>query len=147
VKEKLYNYCLSLIDEKIDSIRSALNSVTEAVNNETKSTVGDKHETSRAMMQLEQEKLSKQLNQLLDQKRELQRLDISSGSKVIKKGSLVKTDKGYIFLSIALGKIIFEQETVFTVSALSPIGIQLLGLKIKDTAKLNDTVYLIEEIQ
>jgi hypothetical protein len=147
VKEKLYNYCLSLIDEKIDSIRSALNSVTEAVNNETKSTVGDKHETSRAMMQLEQEKLSKQLNQLLDQKRELQRLDISPGSNVIKKGSLVKTDKGYIFLSIALGKIIFEEETVFTVSALSPIGIQLLGLKIKDTAKLNDTVYLIEEIQ
>jgi hypothetical protein len=147
VKEKLYNYCAQLLDQKIEVTKTALRSANDAANVETKSSVGDKHETSRALMQLEQEKLSRHLSQLLNQKTELSKLDIKSPSNTVKKGSLVKTDKGYIFLSIALGKIIFEEETIFTVSALSPIGVQLLGLKEKDVADLNGTKYKIESIQ
>ena len=147
MKEQLYNYCLQLLDQKIELIKASLNSAGEAANNETKSSVGDKHETARAMMQLEQENLSKHLSQLLNQKTELLKLDISPSTGVVKKGSLVKTDKGLIFLSVALGKQLFEGETIFTVSALSPIGMQMLGLKVKDMADLNGTKYMIESIQ
>lgn len=147
MKEKIYSFCKSLIDTKIAELQLALNAATEAANNETKSSVGDKHETARAMMQLEQEKITKQLNEALDQRTELDKIDISTSSSVIKKGSLVKTDKGFIFLSIGLGKLNIENETVIAVSPLSPLGAIILGLKENDTAKLNSASYLIESIK
>lgn len=61
LKQQLISDCTKKLQQQIVSLKQLLDEVTEAVNNETKSSVGDKHETSRAMMQLEQEKLGKQL--------------------------------------------------------------------------------------
>lgn len=43
------------------TLEEELNDIKEALFQDSKSTAGDKHETSRAMAQLEQEKLGKQL--------------------------------------------------------------------------------------
>ncbi len=147
MKEKIYKACLTLLLQKIEELRSALNAVTEAGNNETKSSAGDKHETGRAMMQLEQEKLTKQLNEVLEQRSELEKIDISINSSKIRKGSLIKTDKGYLFLSIGLGKINIDKENVFSISAQSPLGSKLMSLKENDVAEMNGVNYKIEMVQ
>ena len=60
MKLKIHSHCLQILNQKIEELSNALNTATESANNETKSSAGDKHETARAMMQIEQEKLGKQ---------------------------------------------------------------------------------------
>ena len=94
-------------------------------------------------MQLEQEKLTKQLNELLDQKSELEKIDITKISTQIAKGTLIQSDKGYLFLSIGLGKVIVDSEIVFIISPQSPLGLKLINKKEKDVVEMNDVKYTI----
>jgi hypothetical protein len=52
---------------------------------------------------------------------------------VISKGSLVRTNRGIIFLAVALGKISVGSVDVITLSPRSPLGSKLLGLKPGDS--------------
>jgi transcription elongation GreA/GreB family factor len=146
LKEKIYNSCISLLDEKIISLKSSLQDLEDGSENDAKSSAGDKHETARAMMQIEQEKMGKQLNEALDQKSILEKIDITINSSQVNKGSLVKTNKGYLFLSVAIGKISIDEENVIVLSPQSPLGINLMGLKVNDATQINDTNYIIEGI-
>lgn len=119
---------------------------TEAANNETKSSAGDKHETSRAMMQLEQEKLGKQLKELEEQRSELEKIDISKPSVQIAKGTFIQSDKGFLFISIGLGKISVDGKTVFAISPQSPLGLKLLGKKENDVVEMNAVNYTIQKL-
>lgn len=146
MKQKIYNHCLQILNTKIEALNSALASATESANNETKSSAGDKHETARAMMQLEQEKLSKQLTELLEQKSELKKIDITKSSAQIAKGTLIQSDKGFLFLSIGLGKIVVDEKTVFAISPQSPLGKLLLGKKENDVVEMNGVKYSIQKL-
>lgn len=66
-----------------------------------KSTAGDKHETALAILQIEQENVNRQLENLLSQKHTIQKIDRATRGKQVANGALVKTSKGYLFLSIA----------------------------------------------
>ncbi|MDQ2862826.1 MAG: GreA/GreB family elongation factor, partial [Bacteroidota bacterium] len=66
---------------------------------------------------------------------------------IVVMGSLVKTDEGYLFMSVALGKAVVEGITFTTLSPQSPLGKQLMGLKVKDTAVINNKGYYIEGIE
>ena len=146
LKQEIYNHCLRLINQKIEELNSALVNATEAANNETKSTAGDKHETARAMMQLEQEKLGHQLKELLAQKSEFEKIDISKPSLQIAKGTLIQSDKGFLFLSIGLGKIVVKGKTIFAISAQSPLGIKLMAKKENDVVEMNGARYTIQKL-
>jgi len=124
----------------------ALASVNEAANNETKSTAGDKHETAKAMMQLEQEKLSKQLAILNLQLNDLQKIDVTKKHSVISNGSLVKTNNGMLFIGVGLGKIKVNETDVVAISFLSPLASLLIGKKNNDTVKLNEISFTISDI-
>lgn len=145
-KQKVYQECLQVVNGKIDGLQKALNDLKESISNETKSTAGDKHETARAHLQIEQENISRQLKEVLDQKAVLDQTDFSIESTAVIKGSLVKTSKGYLLVSIAAGKLQVAGITVFALSPLSPLGARLMGQKAGDTVKMNDIHYAIEAI-
>ncbi|MBA3665746.1 MAG: hypothetical protein H0W61_16305 [Bacteroidetes bacterium] len=146
-KELIYLKCVEIIESKISELREAQAAISEAAGNESKSTAGDKHETGRAMLQLEQEKLGNQLKELQEQEAELKK--INPAHKMVKaaKGALVDTDKGFLFLSIGLGKIKTKEITAYALSLQSPLGAKLAGAKAKDKIEMNGVVYLIKEIQ
>lgn len=146
-KEKVYQQYLQLVIDKIISLESILNELNESAKNETKSTAGDKHETALAMLQIEQENTRKKLAEAFEQKTQLERIDIHKKSDSIIKGSLIKTDKGYFFLSLGLGKIIIEETTITALSIQSPLGTQLIGLKIQQSAAINNVQYIIRNIE
>jgi hypothetical protein len=146
LKEKIYAYCHQIIDKKIEDIRSAYENATESANNETKSTAGDKHETARAMMQLEQEKLGNQLKELREQKAELEKTDITKTPVQIAKGTLIQSDKGLLFLSIGLGKIIIDGKMVVAISPQSPLGQKLIGKKKSESTEINGVTYNIQDL-
>jgi hypothetical protein len=146
LKQKIYTRCCELLNEKIFSLRNSLLELEEGSENDTKSSAGDKHETARAMMQIEQEKLSKQLNDFLEQKTILEKIDLEAVHAQITKGSLVNTNNGILFVAIALGKITIEERSVVVLSPQSPLGLKLTGLKVNNSAEINGVKYIVERI-
>jgi hypothetical protein len=145
-KEKVYKACLSLVEEKLNMLETAYSELAEGAESDSKSSAGDKHETSRAMMQLEQEKIVAQMNEMLDQKDILDHTDIYSNLQWVGKGSLVKTDQCFLFICAALGRIRVEGIEVICLSPKSPLGKNLMGLKKGESTEVNKIVYRIEKI-
>jgi transcription elongation GreA/GreB family factor len=110
---------------------------------ETKSSAGDKHETGRAMIQLEMEKAGQQLSEVIWMKEVLNRIDIKKNNDVISLGSLIITTKGNYFLAISVGKISVESLDYFAISSQSPIGKQLLGKKVGEFIAFNQAKILV----
>lgn len=146
-KEQVYVQCMRIVTQRITDVQKTLNDLRESIVNETKSTAGDKYETARAMLHIEQENVTKQMTELLEQKTQLEKLSMIEASASVIKGSLVKTDRGYLFLSIALGKIKVGDQTVVALSPQSPLGKQLMGLKVGENTLMNGTMYTVEGIE
>ena len=146
LKQSIYHQFKQMLETKIHGLQAQLNDLKESTANETKSTAGDKYETARAMLQIEQDNTRRQLQEALEQQSTYNAIDSSISSNEIIRGSLVKTNKGYLFISIALGKIIVDGITIIALSPQSPLGKQLMGLHINDTTAINNISYTIEEI-
>lgn len=146
LKNILFQKCEDLVAQKIAVIKNSLNEVQKAANNETKSSAGDKHETGRAMAQLETEKLSNQLSEALKLKQVLNQIKPEQEHHLVGLGSLVFTNNGNFFLSVSLGKIELKEKNYFAISTLSPMGQLLLTKKEKESFSFNGKSYLIEAI-
>jgi hypothetical protein len=147
LKEKVYHHFFQLINDKISLLENKLKELKDIGSNETKSTAGDKHETALAMIQIEQENTRKQLKDALEQKALFEKIDPLKTAASIHKGSLIKTNHGYLFLSIALGKAKLEDMIVTALSPQSPLGIKLIGLQKNDFAEINNIRYQIESVE
>jgi transcription elongation GreA/GreB family factor len=145
-RQKIHAHCLRLLNDKIAELEKILEELSESAASDTKSSAGDKHETARAMIQIEQETTGKQLNEALEQKMLLEKIDSNLNSPQIIKGSVVKTNKGHLFLSIALGKISVDEKNVMAISPQSPLGKKLMGLRVGDTTTISGNNYFIESI-
>jgi len=125
------------LETKMNSLQSSFDDANSALTSETKSSAGDKHETGRAMAQLEQEKLSGQLANLVQLKEGLSRINPQDKFDTVQFGSIVETSNGFFFFSVGLGSFIIEETTVFSLSITSPIGQQLIGKKKNDEIQFN----------
>lgn len=145
-KIKLHQHCIDIVEQQLKGIIDALKDAQDGANNETKSSAGDKHETGRAMAQLETEKLTVQLSEANKLKTLFQKIDNTQQSNTALTGSLIKTNKGLFYLTVGLGKVAIENEIVFVISTASPIGKLLLNKKEKETFSFNNINYVIEKI-
>ena len=145
-KEKIYKSYLRILEDKIQLFQNILNELRESSSNETKSTAGDKYETALAMLHIEQENTNQQLKEAVKQKGLFSKIDPAVSTSTIINGSLIKTNRGYFFLSIALGKTVVDDITVIALSPHSPLGQKLMGLKVNDTTRINGMEYLIETV-
>lgn len=126
LKEALYHKIIELVETRLETIQKRFQELQYALNSETKSTAGDKHETGRAMVQLEMEKTGAQLAKVETELKLLQKLSLEASNKIAL-GSLVRTDNAWYFLSISVGVLTFENQAYFVISPVSPIGQLLLG--------------------
>ena len=113
---------LNELNKRIIRIELALNSHKEGLLTDSNSSAGDKHNTSRAMMHLEEEKLRNQLSQFSKLNKVLHGINPSKVHQKITLGSLVNTDKGWLYISIPLGKVELEEADIMVISLASPIG-------------------------
>ncbi|MEP7169012.1 MAG: hypothetical protein ABI855_06530 [Bacteroidota bacterium] len=146
-KQNVYDCCMKQLDDKIEMLKTALHELKEGAENDSKSSAGDKHETARAMMQLEHEKISRQHDETYRQKNELEKIVTQTVSEKIIKGSLIKANDNYFYLSIALGKINVHGVPVIVLSSQSPLGQKMAGLKKGDSVDMNGIHYVIEEVK
>ncbi|WP_456376064.1 3-oxoacyl-ACP synthase [Lutibacter sp.] len=142
IKKKLYEACLLFVNEKQNIVTTSIESNKKALFSETKSSAGDKHETGRAMLQLEMEKVSQQLAVANQMKEVLDKISIENKSEISCLGSLIITDKANYYLAISAGKITIESSNFYAVSTNSPIGKQLLGKCIGSIIPFNEAKIL-----
>jgi transcription elongation GreA/GreB family factor len=136
-KQELYNQCQAFVNSRLQTIQDIISSNQKALQSETKSSAGDKHETGRAMLQLEIEKAGQQLQSISQMNETLSKINLENTSTIAHLGSLVKTNQARYFLSISAGKLTIANENYFAVSISSPIGKLLLGKKEKELLIFN----------
>ena len=146
LKEAAYNHIISILDDKINTARKAVLSAKESRNNETKSSAGDKHETGRAMSQIELDNSEMQLGKVLNLKRQFLQLDVQKERNTIEPGCMVRTNNQVYFISIGLGKIQVKNDVCYVVSIQSPIGQAMLNKKIGDLISFQNKQFEIKEI-
>ncbi len=147
LKKQALAYCVELVADKIQSIKSNINAAQESANEETKSSAGDKYETGRAMMQLQIEKEQKRLLEAQNQEAVLKRIqNRQSPSDAVILGSLVQTNQGWFYISTGLGAIQIAGLQLFAVSLESPIGRLLSLKKVGAEFDINTKKFKIESI-
>lgn len=146
-KKEVHDYCVQWVEKKVTYIQQLIAELKNGAESDSKSSAGDKHETARAMMQLEQEKLMKQLQMMLMNKDFLQRMNTNEKSQVVKSGSLVKTDSSIFYVSVALGNLEYNQQQIVVLSSTAPIIQSMKGLRIGDTFSYNKMTYTIRHIE
>lgn len=121
-----------VLEAKQKALQTEIGALRHAMENETKSSAGDKFETGREMMQAELNKAENQLrlNEMLTM--QLQLIDAKSASTMVKFGSLVATNSGYYFISLPLGTFWEEGKEWITLSLASPLGKMLMGKKVEE---------------
>lgn len=146
IKQQLYNFCLNFVDGRISRIKKNIQDVRESLDSETKSSTGDKHETGRAMLQLELEKSGNQLAEAEALKQLLNVVSIKHNASEVILGSVVRTSKANYFLSISAGECKTNTIKVYCVSQNTPIGQLLWGKSAGDMVTFNGEQITILEV-
>ncbi len=146
IKLKLYRVCKADVEKRIRTIQEILEGIDGSRKNETKSSVGDKYETGRAMLHLEEGKNRNQLHEALQVKAELEKIDPTKKCQRVEAGCLVTTQKGIFYLSIGMGKVKLEQDLYYCVSVQSPIAVKMRNKGVGDVIEFNGSNIVIESI-
>ena len=144
MKSELLEVIQQKVSEKILKLEQLI-AETRASNNDTKSSMGDKYETSREMLQQEINNLQIQLNEHLKSQKILKNIN-PNPHKVVSLGSWVETNKGKFFIAISLGEILFNQEKIFVISAESPLAKAMNGKKTGESFVVNNLSQIIKNI-
>ena len=146
VKVNLIQACSAIVDKRYQKIKMTMDTITEALLEESRSTAGDKHETGRAMLEIDRENAGKQLMEVETVALVLRKIDINAVSDYVRLGSLVSTNLGYYFISISVGAIVMNENTYYCVALQSPIGQLLSGKKKGDSFSFNSNEIKIRSI-
>ena len=147
IKEHLIEEGRQSLQDRISLAKKMIQDIQEAANEETKSSAGDKYETTRAMLQLEKDKAESQLSEALKLLQALDKIEFNSESKSIRTGSLIHTNQGVFFLAIGLGKVELKNKEYYLISPVSPLGQALMNKKVGDEVKVNDRTYNIDLVE
>lgn len=143
MKAAVLDACRSKLLEQLKSIDGSLQNIRNSKSSETKSSAGDKFETGRAMLQLEENNLKQQLAAALCTKQLLDQAGTLPKGDRIALGSLVALDRGLYFVSAGFGKVLVNGRAVYCTSPDSPIGQRLIGKEAGAKFLFNETTFTV----
>lgn len=136
-KQEIVLQARALLRQRMEELERHILTVQESANQESKSSMGDKYETGRAMAQNEVFMLRNQLENLKLEYGKFELTDFSVEREECAAGSLVQTGNGWFLLSAALGKLSLSGRTVMCISLDSPLGKALSGKRKGDIFSVN----------
>ncbi len=146
IKKHLLTHCKDKLALRRAGVQKNLDSVIISLREETKSSAGDKHETGRAMLQLERENAGKQLAEIEKLEAILERISFAVTPGPVHLGSVVKTSKANYFMSIPVGEVYIENEAYYAIGIGSPIGQVLLGKSEGDEIRFRESIFKIRTV-
>ena len=142
-KQEVIAAALKSVSNKIDRIKAELDDLNDGNAQNSKSTAGDKHDTERAMVHLEIEKLSTQLANEIGIRHDLEKINPILKTNQVSNGSMVHTNQGVFFIGASVGKVLIEDFELFFISVGSPLAKALIGKSTGDSIKLNMNNFII----
>ena len=146
IRSELIQACRDYLQTKVTVVRKAMDSLKEDMENESKSSAGDKFETGREMINIEWNKLSVQLNEYDRLGQILNRIEEHKPNGNIILGSMVITDAAKYFISIPAGEIRSGDEKYYSIGIKAPIAQILLGKKVGEKLTFNGKEFTIKDI-
>ncbi|MFW5760721.1 MAG: 3-oxoacyl-ACP synthase [Cyclobacteriaceae bacterium] len=138
-------HCLQIIKERLQIYQQDLADLQQSANEETKSSMGDKYETGRSMVQQEMDKVQHRVEELNKLKQILQGITSNKSNKVAM-GSFVITDQSNFYIAVSLGQLKMDDTNFIAISPAAPLAQKMIGLTEKDFFVLNGRKYLIEKV-
>ncbi len=143
-KQDIINEGLLLLENKEQALKKLIADTRES-NNDTKSSMGDKYETSREMLQQEINMLEKQLVEVVSQKQFFLKLKPDHTERVLV-GALVDTSLGSFYISTGIGELNMGTRKIKTISANAPFVKALMGKQAGDAFEINGKKHQISQI-
>ena len=144
-KDRLKQFGLSLIGQRIDAARTAMDQAQDAANSEEKSSAGDKYETGRAMGHLQKEMYSRQLAAYSQELAALHAIQTGKLYDIIAAGAFVDCGEMAFFIAAGLGKLEIEGREIFYLSPQAPLARSLAQLKAGTSFNFNKkTLHILE---
>lgn len=146
LKQTLFIKCQDVLNSRLKVIQESILDIQNSLFSETKSSAGDKHETSRAMLQIEREKAGQQLAEIQTQFKILNRIDPDIQQRTVALGSIVFTPQSNYFVSISIGELLNDSQKFYAISTASPIAKLLIGKTVGDNFNFRDQEIIITKI-
>lgn len=144
-KNRVHEAGTAHLVSQMKSLQAQMDQMRSDLGSETKSSAGDKHETGRAMIQLEQERLGSQMAFLKKQLDGWGRIP-SDAKERITLGVLAKINGQWFYFSMAIGKMVVDECEVTCLGLTSPLGQALLGMSVQGSIQFRDQLWRIEEV-
>lgn len=132
LKEVAFAHCGTFVAERLERLNRQAKEISAALTSETKSSAGDKHETGRAMLQLEREKLGVQLAEAEKMQALLHKVPQKITFTSVGLGALVVTSFSTYFIAVSAGEITHKKDRAYCISPATPIGKLLMGKQAGD---------------
>ncbi|MDG1380341.1 MAG: GreA/GreB family elongation factor [Flavobacteriaceae bacterium] len=138
IKQQLHLKCQELLQNRLRVVEKSMNDIYNILESETKSTAGDKHETGRAMLHLEREKLGHQLAIINNQLQVFNKINLEAQISRVVLGSLVYTTQANYFISVSMGELKAGKIRAYAISPMSPVGQALMLKAVDETVFYNN---------
>lgn len=130
-----------------DELKQEILDLQSSLQQETKSSMGDKYETQREMIQQE---ITRNQEQLATLENQIMVSELIPNLHTIQNGNILELalnkQKILIFIGVSIGNIKLENDTLIkTISLDSPLGKLLIGKQKGDKITLNNNQYLIQD--
>jgi|SRR5882757_5363267 len=145
-KNKLKQFGLSLIGQRVAAAKEAIEQVQQSANQEEKSSAGDKYETGRAMGHLQKDMLARQSAEQTKELASLHAISVDTLYPAPAAGALVNCQGMAFFIAAGLGKQVVDGQTVYFLSPQAPLARALENKKAGDLLAFNSMSLVILEI-
>ena len=145
-RAKVYERLLSELSLREEFYRAELARLQESKSADTKSSAGDKFETSREMIAQEIAKVDHSLQSLISNRKFMEEFADQEVSETVRNGSIIRVGDQLFLLGVSLGELDLGLEKIFLLSRSSPFGIILFGLKKNDPVQFMGKPNQINEI-
>lgn len=145
-KQLLKEVGIELINQRLQVVLDAMQQSQESANSEDKSSAGDKHETSRAMSQLDNEMNAKQLEEVKHEMQLLQPVDVSKTYVKGRTGAVVVCKHNMFFVAVGLGTQTINGQKIVFISPHAPLALKFKEKKAGDKFLFNGIDYSIVDV-
>ncbi len=146
MKKEVIKYIYEVLLERNIEFKRQLEDTIESMNNETKSSAGDKYETSREMTSREFQNIQETFilnTAMID---DLKKIDVDRTYNKVELGSFIITNEGSYFISVAFGKIKIDGKECYAISKSAPLAKAMIGFMVGDKMQFQQREITIMDI-
>lgn len=145
VKAGLKQAAEQILHLQLADIKEQLTNLQAAGAGEGKSSAGDKYETQREMMKQSRDVLDRQASRITSMSNQLQGIPCHAHDQ-IQEGALVKLSIGWLWISVSLGKVVYEEKEYQLISNEAPLFIATKGMKTGESRLFRGKEMKVEKV-